>query len=362
MSEIESKQKEVVFLTRYSRMGASSRLRTYQYLPYIREKGWNVTVKPLFNDQYLTELYKGTGVSWPNIISCYINRFFVLFQLQKYDRVLIEKELFPFMPSWAEWWISRLGKGYVVDYDDAVFHNYDLHPSFWVRCLLSGKIGKVMRYSRKVMAGNEYLAEKALLSGAKEVEVIPTVVDGDKYSPAVDKASGGLIKVGWIGSPTTLKYVKGILPVLEKLNQKHPFELVIIGGGATVGFSGKETIVAWTEENEVAEIQKLDIGIMPLSNTPWERGKCGYKLIQYMACGLPVVGSPIGVNEKLVVNGVNGFLASDEMEWEGNLGRLLSDNALRGKMGFEGSKMVQESYTLQQLLPIYLDALELRPK
>jgi len=252
-----------------------------------------------------------------------------------------------------------MGRGYVVDYDDAVFHNYDLHPSFWVRRFLGDKISKVMRYSRKVMAGNEYLAEKAVLSGAKNVLVMPTVVDGNRYFPIKDKVSGDLVKVGWIGSPTTLKYVKAILPVLEKLNQKHPFELVIIGGGAKVGFSGKETIVLWSEENEVGEIQKLDIGIMPLSNTPWERGKCGYKLIQYMACGLPVVGSPIGVNNKLVVDGVNGFLASNEKEWEECLERLLSNKPLRDKMGLEGNKMVQEHYTLQKLIPHYLNVLEI---
>lgn len=341
-------------------MGASSRLRTYQYLPFLEAGGIETTVVPLFNDRYLKELYSRKGTSWLNIMRCYWGRLKCLLKVHQYDSVVIEKELFPYLPAWAECWLSKKAKGYIVDYDDAVFHNYDRHPSFPIRWLLGDKITKVMRYSRLVMAGNEYLAEKAVLSGAKEVQVIPTVVDGDKYSPAVDKASGGLIKVGWIGSPTTLKYVKGILPVLEKLNQKHPFELVIIGGGAMVGFSGKETIVAWTEEHEVVAIHKLDIGIMPLSETCWERGKCGYKLIQYMACGLPVIGSPIGVNKKLVVNGVNGFLASDETEWEGYLGRLLSDKQLRDKMGLEGIKMVQEDYTLQQLLPRYLSVLKER--
>ena len=336
-------------------MGASSRLRTYQYLPYLEAEGMEVRVAPLFNDRYLKALYSGGGISWANVVRCYFRRLMLLFQTSAYDVVVIEKELFPFLPAWAEWWLSRSGRGYIVDYDDAVFHNYDLHRRSWVRWLLGNKISKVMRYSRQVRAGNDYLKEKALLAGAKEVLVLPTVVDGERYAPADGRGSSPIVKVGWIGSPTTLKYVKDILPVLERVNQRHPFELVIIGGGTGVGFSGKETPIVWSEENEVEEIKKLDVGIMPLSDTPWEKGKCGYKLIQYMACGLPVVGSPIGVNKKLVVKGLNGFLASDESEWERYLDRLLADKPLRDKMGLEGNKMVQEHYTLQRVLPRYLN-------
>jgi len=352
------KGKKILFLPRYSRLGASSRLRTYQYLPYLEAEGIEVRVAPLFNDRYLKELYSGRGISWANVVRCYFRRLMLLFKVSAYDGVVIEKELFPFLPSWAEWCLSRSGRGYVVDYDDAVFHNYDLHPRLWVRWLLGNKICKVMRHSRQVRAGNDYLKEKALAAGAKDVLVLPTVVDGDKYSPAIERCSTVMVKVGWIGSPTTVKYVKDILPVLERVNQRHPFELVIIGGGTAVGFSGKETTVIWSEEHEVAEIQRLDVGIMPLSDTPWERGKCGYKLIQYMACGLPVVGSPIGVNEQLIINHENGFLARGEEEWGKYLEQLILDRNLRFRMGEEGRRRVGERYTLQQLLPVYLKTLE----
>lgn len=328
-------------------MGASSRLRTYQYLPYLEAEGMEVHVGSLFNDRYLKELYSGRGISWANVARCYLRRLRLLFKASAYDGVVIEKELFPFLPAWAEWWLSKRGRGYVVDYDDAVFHNYDLHPRFWIRWLLGNKISKVMRYSRQVRAGNDYLREKALLAGAKEVLVLPTVVDGERYSPATGRCPNAMVKVGWIGSPTTLKYVKDLLPVLERVNQRHPFELVIIGGGTGAGFSGKETPIRWSEEHEVEEIQKLDIGIMPLSDTPWEKGKCGYKLIQYMACGLPVVGSPIGVNQKLIVHGVNGFQASTHAEWEYYLEFLIINKEVAVKMGREGYGVVQRDYFLQ---------------
>src|SRR5690606_11921506 len=188
------KGKKILFLPRYSRMGASSRLRTYQYLPYLEAEGIEVRVAPFFNDRYLKALYSGKGISWTNVVRCYLRRLRLLFKASAYDGVVIEKELFPFLPSWAEWWLSRRGRGYIVDYDDAVFHNYDLHPRFWVRWLLGNKISKVMRYSRQVRAGNDYLKEKALLAGAKEVLVLPTVVDGDRYGPADGRGSNTLVR------------------------------------------------------------------------------------------------------------------------------------------------------------------------
>src|SRR5690606_35501225 len=213
-----------------------------------------------------------------------------------YDCILIEKELFPYMPPWAEWLISKSGKKYVMDNDDAVFHNYDLHRYLLVRLMLKRKIDKVMRYSHKVVVGNSYLADRAYKAGAAKVALIPTVVDGSKYHKIGNHTSDTVVKIGWIGSRTPLKYLQALLPTFEKLKKKHDFELVNIGGGKSIGFSGRETVVIWTEEGEVTEIQKLDIGIMPLTDSPWERGKCGYKLIPYMTCGLPVIGSPIGVN------------------------------------------------------------------
>src|SRR5690606_38181686 len=141
--------------------------------------------------------------------------------------------------------------------------------------------------------------------------------------------------------------LRKLLSVLEKVNKTIPFELVIIGGGKTIGFSGKETLVEWSEEKEVGEIQKLDIGIMPLTDNNWEKGKCGYKLIQYMACGLPVLASPVGVNQELICPGINGYLPNYDKEWEECMGQLILDPGLRKKMGKKGFKLVMENYTLQ---------------
>jgi glycosyltransferase involved in cell wall biosynthesis len=351
--------KKIIFLTRYTRLGASSRLRTFQYIPFLKGLGWEVTISPLFNDLYLNQLYKGKGTSYFNILTCYLKRFFVVFILYKYDRVVIEKEIFPFLPAWTEYILHRTGQKFVVDYDDAVFHNYDLHPSYLVRLLLNSKIGKVMEYSHKVLAGNAYLAEWARKAGAQSVILLPTVLDESKYFSVGHNHKRGFIKIGWIGSPTTLKYLKGLLPVLNKLNNRQSFELIIIGG-ESIGFKGKETLVSWSEEGEVKEIQQLDIGIMPLTDSPWEEGKCGYKLIQYMACGLPVVGSAVGVNIELISPGENGFLASNPNEWEKHLEILMLDRDLRYKMGCKGLIRVKNHYSIQNNLTSYLKALEIQ--
>jgi len=148
-------------------MGASSRLRTLQFLPLWEKAGYRLRVAPFFNEAYLKEKYIGDGVDKVNVLACYLKRFWVLVGAWRYDIVWVEKELFPFVPAWAEWVVSGLGKGYVVDYDDAVFHRYDMARRPLVRKFLGNKIAKVMRYSNIVWAGNSYLAAMAKAAGAK---------------------------------------------------------------------------------------------------------------------------------------------------------------------------------------------------
>lgn len=107
----------------------------------------------------------------------------------------------------------------------------------------------------------------------------------------------------------------------------------------------------WSEMNEVSDIQAFDVGIMPLADTPWEQGKCGYKLIQYMACGIPVVASAIGANREIVSHGVDGFLATTHAEWSGYLKQLLENPDLRREMGLRGREKVERKYSVQARLP-----------
>lgn len=342
---------KVLFLTRYGRLGASSRMRFLQFLPLFEQEGLKCTVAPLVDDAQLQARYQKGGYQLLGMLQAYWRRIRTLMQRDSIDVVWIEKEALPWLPAWVERWLLR-GVPYVLDYDDAIFHNYDQHSSAWVRRFFGHRIDRLMAGASLVIAGNAYLAKRARDAGAPRVEIVPTVIDLDRY--AVKHAlvpSGEPLRIVWIGSPSTVRYLTVLRVPLAVLSQKFSLKLRVIGGGA-IDLPGVDVeFVQWTEATEVASIQACDIGVMPLFDSPWERGKCGYKLIQYMACGLPVVASPVGVNGEIVCAGENGFLADTVNEWVDTLDRFLSDAALRQQMGKVGRRCVEAQYCIQQVAP-----------
>ncbi|MEX2567184.1 MAG: glycosyltransferase family 4 protein, partial [Cyclobacteriaceae bacterium] len=340
------KVNKILFLPKYTRMGASSRLRTYQYLPLWEKAGYNVVVRPFFTDKYLNEIYAGRRPGILHILQCYWRRAWQLFTVGKYDLIFVEKELFPYLPAFAEWFLAKT-KGFIVDYDDAVFHNYDLGKYPGVKRFLPDKIDRTMKMAELVTVGNSYLKDRAWAAGSSRIVMMPTVIDPNRYLMKIHQDKP-IVSIGWIGSPSTLRYLEGILPVLEQLKRKFKIILVQVNGKNQVKFSGSTEKIPWTEAGEVDAILKMDIGIMPLPDNPWERGKCAYKLIQYMACGLPVVASPVGMNKEVVQHGINGYLAKSEEEWIAALSKLIQDWQLRKSFGENGHQLVMEKYTLER--------------
>jgi glycosyltransferase involved in cell wall biosynthesis len=343
---------KILLLTRYDRLGASSRLRALQYLPYFRSLGWKVDPEPFFSDDYLHNLYAAKS-TWKHALLAYLRRILALTRVGGYDLVWVEKEILPFFPAVAERLLNALNIPYMVDYDDALFHRYDLHRFWPVRTFLGRKIDKVMRHASLVVAGNDYLAQRARNAGASRIEIVPTVIDLERY-PAPDteqeKSNQDLI-VGWIGTPKTSRYLHPLQSVFESLQSR--FNVRFAAVGASKESLGDLPVEPWpwTEDTEVDSIRQFDVGIMPLEDSPWERGKCGYKLIQYMACGLPVVASPVGVNTEIVEPGVNGFLASGNDQWQESLASLLADAESRKEMGKNGRSKVESRYCLQVQAP-----------
>ena len=331
----------VLYFTKYTRLGASSRLRSYQYFPTLEKHGIKVTVKPLFGDAYLHKLYAGQ-VKYLLVIKSYLKRLFILFTVFKYDTIVIEKELFPYFPPFFEGMLKLFGVKYVVDYDDAIFHNYDQSKNP-IKKLLKNKIRHVMRYSTAVIAGNQYLADYAIEAGAKHVEIIPTVIDVNKYKikRIYDPET---VTIGWIGSPTTLKYLKSIAAVLKELCAQHNINVHIVGSKEGIGLGINEKLIQWSEDTEADIIRTFDIGLMPLTDSFWEKGKCGYKIIQYMGCAVPVVASPVGVNSEIIVNGQTGYLAKTEFEWVDALKKYIVDKTIREEHGKNGRRRVEKNY------------------
>jgi len=339
---------KVLLLSRYARLGASSRLRSFQYLPYLEQAGFSVTVAPLFDDDYVRGLSSGT-ISKFSILKAYWLRLRFILKAKQFDLVWLEYEMLPWLPAWFELTLLPKNVPLMVDYDDAIFHRYDQHRSGLVRKFLGHKIDAVMRRAAVVIVGNEYLGDRAKQAGAKRVVLLPTVVDATRY--AVVEKVNELVTIGWIGQPSTAKYLSQLVPELNGILAKHGARIVAIGPKAEQFQFLPVVVKPWAEDSEVTEIQQFDIGIMPLSDSLWERGKCGYKLIQYMACGKPVVATPVGVNSIIVKQGVNGYLASTQQEWFEALDGLCADVALRKRMGEAGRVMMEQHYSLQIAAP-----------
>lgn len=336
----------VLFLTKYSRKGASSRYRSLQYFPLLEEKNISCTHKPLFSDEYLRELYETGNKNLLHVFQSYLRRIFDLFQVRSYDVVVIEKELFPYSPLIVERLFSRFGIPYIADYDDAIFHNYDQSENPFVRYLLGDKIDGVMKNATAVIAGNNYLAERARKAGASSVETIPTVVNLDRYPDRRPEQTDGSPTIGWIGSPSTAEYLRKIAPALREVCDERDVHVKLIGSGDIDLPGVNYEVCKWSEETEIEDLCDIDVGIMPLKDNPWERGKCGFKLIQYMGCWKPVVASPIGVNQKIVDNGINGYLADNHEKWVESLLAVLDDERKRKEMGKQGRRRVEQKYCL----------------
>ena len=348
----------ILALTRYERLGSSSRVRFYQYFPYLNAQGVEITSTPFFNDSYVRSLYTGQTIRFTSILKAYVKRLLVLFTSANYDLLWVEKELFPWLPAWFEKLLQTFGVPYVVDYDDAVFHRYDLHPSRLVRTLLGDKIDRVMRRAALVVVGNEYLAERAKHAGAARVEYLPSVVNVNEYHLKRDIEQSSF-QIGWIGSPVTAPYLDEVRDALVQLSSEVDLHVTLIGSGRIAPFPNIQTsILAWDEKSERSIGEMFDVGIMPLIDGPFERGKCGYKLVQYMAGALPVIASPVGVNQKIIEPGVDGYLASSTEEWVNALRMLIQDKKLRSQMGKAGRQKAEQKYNLQVTAPKLLDLLK----
>ena len=347
---------KILLLTKYSRLGASSRLRALQYIPYLEDKGYNITVEPLFDDVYLEILYSSKTRTFNRIAFLYLKRILSLRNAKNYDVLWIEKELLPYMPPILERLLNIFNIPYIVDYDDAIFHNYDLSDNIVIRHFLSKKIDIVMKNAKCVTAGSSYLIERAKIAHAKKTKWIPTVIDLERYKIIAPTPNKNYNKtIGWIGSPYTQKYLLQIKEALNALNKKHSINLLLVGATDSIVQEFPDiavTVVPWSENTETDYIRKMDIGIMPLSNTPWELGKCGYKLIQYMACGIPVVASPVGVNSIIVNNSKSGYLAENNEQWYICLDKLLRSSIRCETFGVSGRAAIDSIYSLQVQAPV----------
>ncbi len=347
----------LLLLARFGRVGASSRMRSYQYQPWFESAGIECTLSPFFSDDMLVRKYKAGSYGVVKLLGAYWQRCKRLMSARQFDLVWIEKEALPWWPNWVERWLLR-DVPYVIDLDDAIFHNYDLHRSALVRRVFGRRLDRLLKSAKLVVAGNAYLEARAVAAGAQRVELVPTVIDLARYSPRLAYPVTDTPRVVWIGSPSTLQYLRACAVPLMDLAQRIPFTLRVIGGGNLILPGVDVEPVLWALGTETVRIAECEVGIMPLSDSPWEQGKCAYKLIQYMAAGLPTVSSPIGANLHVVVEGKTGLFANTPEEWIDQLEVLLRDAALRKRLGEAGRSRVEAEFCLQVTAPLLAQLLK----
>jgi glycosyltransferase involved in cell wall biosynthesis len=338
---------KILLLTRHERLGASSRIRFLQFLPALERQGFTFDVHPFFNNAYVRSLYGGPPAGFGSIINSFRRRLDVLSKRANYDLIWLAKEALPWLPAWLE--LPRMsGVPYVVDLDDAWFHRYETH---WLWPLLGRKIDAVMRSARCVVAGNDYLAARARKAGAGRIKIVQTAIDLDRYRN-LPSTPNQTMTVGWIGIPLNAHYLTIIEQALRTVAGESSMRLHVVGASPPPELAGVPAEShPWSEDTEVARIAAFDVGIMPLYDAPWERGKCAYKLLQVMAAGKAVIASPVGANVQVVQHGVNGFLADTVEAWASALRKLAANPDLRRRMGAEARKTVEEHYSTAVIGP-----------
>lgn len=283
-----------------------------------------------------------------------------------YDVVFIQRPLLPgqLYPV-LEMAICRLNRHVVFDFDDAIFISHQEkspeRASLLYRLLEDrNNVARIVRRSAHVVAGNEFLADFARQHNPN-ISVVPTAIDTEYYQPIpTHGGSGDGLVVGWIGTSGNLAYVEQLAPAFRALRKRVPFELTIVCNHVerALDLPGVDyRWIDWNSGRERADLAAFDVGIMPLPDNVWERGKCGFKLLQYMACGIPAVASPVGVNRDIVQPGENGYLAANEDEWQRRIEDLLVDPALRERFSRNGRETVLQGYALDITYPVLADAL-----
>lgn len=336
---------KILILSKYTEKGASSRYRFYNYKFFFSRNNIEYHFAPLLPNRYIDKLYSGKSVllKFIQLQAIFKRIIFIIRYRKAYDLIIIEKELFTNIPYFFEK-ILLFKVNYALDFDD--YAGADYQTNFFKKIFLKNKIQKLVRRSVFTTVGNRWYFERFKTNN---LSYLPTVIDITKYKEIYTFKLHNLknkIKIVWIGSPSTIKYLKLIENPFKRLSQKYNVELVIIGGICPFNYPNVKNI-KWEDKTEIENISIADIGIMPLHNSLWDKGKCGFKLIQYMACGLPVVASKAPANDEIVEHGVNGFIAKDENEWFLYLEKLISNDSLRYELGIKARSTIERKYTYQ---------------
>lgn len=338
----------------------------YNYQHLFEQHGVRCTVSPLFDDRYFGfgllsrptrfwDILRHAGYFAGRVAE----RLRCLTLSGAYDVVVVEKELLPYFPHGIEGLLLASRPRIVTLYDDATFAYYRRHPSPLVRLLCRDKIARVMRASSHIVVWNDYLAEFARRHN-RNVTVVNTAVDLARYrvKEYTDGPRPGPVVLGWIGTPNSFRFIRELEDAFRHLSAHHDVALHVISSEPYESSHIRVVNKRWSVETEVDDLLELDIGIMPLPDNEWTRGKSAAKAVQYMAAGVPCVCSPVGVNLRLIDDGRNGYLATTAHEWASKLAMLIESPDLRREIGLKGRATVEAGYSLEAVAPLLIRVFE----
>ena len=327
----------------------SQRFRFEQYLNLLEKDGFEIEYHSFLNDKTWKTLYKeGSFIAKAfGIISSFWRRFILLFSIRKFDHIFIHREASIIGPPIFEWIIAKvLRRKYIYDFDDAIWlPNYSDSNAKFHRLKAYWKVKKIMKWAGEISAGNAYLQEHALQYNSN-VRILPTTIDLENVHNVISHQSDA-INIGWTGTHTTMVYLDRLIPILKRLEDKYSFTFTIISNQKPNYDLDSLRFIKWSKESEIEDLSAINIGVMPLENDVWAKGKCGFKALQYMALQIPSVVSPIGVNEEIIQNGENGYLCTSDEEWENVLSSLIEDKEQRIKIGQNGQKTIENHFSVK---------------
>ena len=347
---MENKKKEILFIAQYpENVSPAQRFRFELYKELLYNNGFRVTTQSFLKREEYDIIHEPGFFFFKAlaVIKGYIRRATLLFHIKKYSFIFLQRESAPLGPPVFEWlYIKVFKKKLIYDFDDAIWvAQISEHNSFALAFKNVNKVKKICTWAYKISCGNEYLCNYARKYN-QNVVYNPTCVDTEKRHNIISNHDVARVTIGWTGSFSTLKYIDPVIPVLKKLQEKYDFDVKIICNQKPSFDIKNLHYVEWTEENEVPELATCQIGLMPLTNDEWSEGKCGFKLIQYLSLAIPAVSSPVGVNKKIIEDGVNGYLCNTEEDWYTAIEKMILDKVLRKEMGGAGRKKIIKEYSL----------------
>ena len=342
------------------------RFRIEQWEPILKTSGIELTYAPFETEELKAVLHKpGNVVAKIGAVTRNMHRRSrELSDVGDFDLIYLFREAALLGPPWFERKAARSRLRVVFDFDDAIFHAYKSPSNGYMSYLkFPGKTAEICRLSTHVMAGNEYLANYARRYNTN-VSIVPTTIDTDKYKVA-EEDEPAVVTIGWSGSFSTIQHLDTVRDVFQELARAEQFRLRVIGAPVYKIAGVDVEAMQWRSSTEIADLSAIDIGIMPLPDDDWSKGKCGLKALQYMALGIPTVCSPVGVNSTIIRDGENGFLAAEPAEWVEKIRRLMHSPEMRQTTGIAGRKTVEEQYSARVVAPkvaeIFCRAVALSP-